>query len=96
LTNSESSFQSILDQFETSVKCEEADIVSEAACRSEKIARIKADIARVEEVILKTEAALEQVLPTSSVCLRHRFCVINLPCSALPSASTIASKLRQP
>jgi aspartate beta-hydroxylase len=53
--------QGILDQFQTSVKCEESDIISEAACRSDKITRIKADIARVEEVISKTEAALEQV-----------------------------------
>jgi hypothetical protein len=97
LTNSESSFQSILDQCETFVKCEEADAVSEAASRSEKIARIKADIARVEAVILKTEASVEQVryphhLFTSGI----SFMVINPPCSALPSASIICSELRQP
>jgi hypothetical protein len=53
--------QSILDQFQTCVKCEEADVSSEIACRNEKIARIEADILRVEQAISKTETALQQV-----------------------------------
>jgi hypothetical protein len=54
--------QSTLDQFQTCVKCEEADISSEIACRADKIARIEADILRVEQAIEKTEAALKQVI----------------------------------
>ena len=44
------------------MKCEEADISSEIACRADKIARIEADILRVEQAIEKTEVDLKQVI----------------------------------
>lgn len=67
--------QSILDQFQTCVKCEEADINSEIACRNEKIARIEADILRVEQAISKSETALQQVHYMLCICSSRVFLI---------------------
>ena len=52
----------MLEDFQTSVKCEEADINHELVCRAEKISRIEADLLRVEQELARAEAARLEVM----------------------------------
>ena len=54
--------QIMLEDFQTSVKCEEADINHELVCRAEKISRIEADLLRVEQELARAEAARLEVM----------------------------------
>ena len=87
----------MLDDYRTSVKCEEADINNEIMCRAEKISRIESDLQRVEQEIARAEAARQEVLlrasaasaPAAAPCFR----LTMSSCSAWTSALKSPQKL---